>query len=370
MTTHIKIGAEAPRKEYVANGTQTAFPFDFAVFQAADVEVRVNGAIVASGFTTVLGADGRGTVAFAAGPASGARVTLLRRLIVQRQTDFQEGGELRAKTLNDELDFQTAAIQQVAHDASRALRLPDMDAADLDMRLPVAATRANKVLAFDASGKPVASTQALAVIEASQTNAAVSAAAASASASASSSSEAAAASSASAASASAAAAAASAANLPNASTGGASNFVRINAGATGWVYLTAAQVLSAIGAEDAALNHAYLDVVQAFTRAQRYAPATLTDAATISWDLDLAPLGRVTLGGNRTVGAPANQRDGGAYVLVVNQDATGGRTLAWNAAFDFGIDGVPTLPPAANRVAIFTFLSNGTSMRCIGRWSN
>jgi hypothetical protein len=311
MTTHVKIGAEAPRKEYVANGTLTAFVFDFAVFQASDVEVRVNGAVATTGFTVALDANGRGTVTFAAAPPAGTRVTLLRRLTIQRQTDFQEGGELRAKTLNDELDFQTASIQQVAHDAARALRQPEEDAAALTP-LPAAAMRAGLFLGFDSNGQPIAVTQAGGGVLA----------------------------------------------LP----------LSIAQGGTGAASAAAAR--AALGAEDAALNHAYLDAIGAFTRAQRYAPATLTDQATLAWDLDMQPLARVTLAGNRTVGAPANQRDGGAYALIVNQDAAGGRALAWNGVFDFGIDGTPTLPLAPNRTAIFTFLSNGTALRCVGRWSN
>ncbi|MCM0018493.1 MAG: hypothetical protein NBV67_00715 [Tagaea sp.] len=132
----------------------------------------------------------------------------------------------------------------------------------------------------------------------------------------------------------------------------------------------AALVVAARGYGGVSGNVAYLDAVQAFTRAQRYAPATLSDAANIDWNLDTQPMARVTLAGNRTLNAPSNQRDGGMFVVGVNQDATGGRTLAWNAAYDFGIEGTPILPSAANKVAIFTFLSNGVSMRCVGRWSN
>jgi Phage T7 tail fibre protein len=349
MTTHIKVGAEAPRKEYTANGTQTAFPFDFAVFQAADIEVRVDGVQTTTGFTVAVATDGRGTATFVAAPASGARVTLLRRLIVQRQTDFQEGGELRAKTLNDELDFQTASIQQVAHDASRAVRLPESDPLALDMRLPVAATRANKVLAFDAAGVPVASAQSLTALEAGPNAAAASQASANAAAASAANA---------AASASAAAASAGVISLP----------LPIVSGGTGATSAAAAR--AALGAEDAALNHAYLDAVQAFTQAQRYAPATLSDAPGIDWNLDTQTLARVTLAGNRTMNTPSYQRDGGSYALIVQQDATGGRALAWSTAYDFGVEGTPSLPTGANKVAIFAFLNSGSLMRCVGRWSN
>ncbi|MBL0930899.1 MAG: hypothetical protein IBJ15_12355, partial [Alphaproteobacteria bacterium] len=51
-------------------------------------------------------------------------------------------------------------------------------------------------------------------------------------------------------------------------------------------------------------------------------------------------------------------------------EGTGGPSLGWNAAFDFGADGVPAVPSGAGRIAIFIFLSDGAAMRCVGRWSN
>lgn len=62
---------------------------------------------------------------------------------------------------------------------------------------------------------------------------------------------------------------------------------------------------------------------------------TLTDAANISWDMDLGDDAKVTLAGNRTLSAPTNEVVGQFGYLDVIQDATGARTLAWNAAYKF-----------------------------------
>jgi len=178
MTEHLKITATIPRKRYVADGTQTVFSFDFVLFQPSELLVTVNGAAIASGVAVSLLADGTGIATFAVAPAANAIVVLQRRVTIKRETDFQEGGELRAKTLNDEFDFQTAALQQVETAAARALQLPIDDADNAATVLPIAAVRATKMLGFDASGNPTLSNQTLAQIEAGSSAAAASAAAA------------------------------------------------------------------------------------------------------------------------------------------------------------------------------------------------
>ena len=62
---------------------------------------------------------------------------------------------------------------------------------------------------------------------------------------------------------------------------------------------------------------------------------TLTDAANISWNMDLGDDAKVTLAANRTLNAPSNEVVGQYGYLDVIQDATGGRTLTWNAAYKF-----------------------------------
>jgi len=96
---------------------------------------------------------------------------------------------------------------------------------------------------------------------------------------------------------------------------------------------------------------------------QAYAPqAALTDGANIAWNLTIQQSAIVTLGGNRTLDAPTNQKAGATYVLVIKQDGTGTRTLAWNAAYKFPGGSDPVLSIAAGAVDVVTFISDGTSM--------
>lgn len=59
----------------------------------------------------------------------------------------------------------------------------------------------------------------------------------------------------------------------------------------------------------------------------------LTDAATIAVNASNGDQFSVTLGGNRTMGAPTAAKNGQRITFLIVQDGTGGRTLAWNAVF-------------------------------------
>lgn len=87
----------------------------------------------------------------------------------------------------------------------------------------------------------------------------------------------------------------------------------------------------------------------------------IADAATINWNMDLGSVMQVTLGGNRTIAAPTNLVSGGTYTAVIKQDATGNRTMTWNAVFKFA-GGSKTLSTAANAVDVATFVSDGVNL--------
>ena len=88
---------------------------------------------------------------------------------------------------------------------------------------------------------------------------------------------------------------------------------------------------------------------------------TLTDGVTISWDVSTGAVATVTLAGNRTVAAPTNLKVG-TYILHVIQDATGSRTLTWNAVFKWPAATAPTLTTTANARDVFSFICDGTNL--------
>jgi hypothetical protein len=96
--------------------------------------------------------------------------------------------------------------------------------------------------------------------------------------------------------------------------------------------------------------------------------ATLTDGATIAWDVSTSPIAKVTLAGNRTMAAPTNAVGSGQYIsILVIQDGTGSRTLSWNAVYEFTADTAPTLTTTASYGDLFTFRYNGTKWLEVGR---
>jgi hypothetical protein len=80
----------------------------------------------------------------------------------------------------------------------------------------------------------------------------------------------------------------------------------------------------------------------------------LTDAATIAVDMATFINANVTLGGNRTLGNPTNHKVGQSGVILVQQDGTGNRTLAFGSYWKRP-GGAPTLTTTAGAVDYIVF---------------
>jgi hypothetical protein len=155
MAEHIRIGDVAPRVHYVADGAQRGFVYPFPVFGPDDIEVHVDGLLIATGYAVSgAGSSEGGLITFAVPPASGAKVVLRRRLVMERVTDYQPNGVLRANTLNDELDRQVAALQELREDLTGTLRQGAGEVGG-QFVLPLRPARANRLLGFDSLGNIV-----------------------------------------------------------------------------------------------------------------------------------------------------------------------------------------------------------------------
>jgi hypothetical protein len=108
------------------------------------------------------------------------------------------------------------------------------------------------------------------------------------------------------------------------------------------------------------VNTAKVDVADDWTATQSYNPVTLTDAATINWNMAASPSAIVSLSANRTMGNPTNIKAGNWYTLRIFHSGAP-RTLAWGSYWKFGGNGAPELSTLANDYDVLTFYAHGTA---------
>jgi hypothetical protein len=89
-----------------------------------DIDVYLNDVLLTSGYSVQRDPDtGTGTIRFDVAPQAGATVTLNPKLKIDRMTDVEQSGPFHARLPDDELDFLTAAPQDVAAEVDRSVRL-------------------------------------------------------------------------------------------------------------------------------------------------------------------------------------------------------------------------------------------------------
>ena len=95
-----------------------------------------------------------------------------------------------------------------------------------------------------------------------------------------------------------------------------------------------------------------------------FAPVvTLADAASVVPDLNTSNVFAVTLAGNRTLAAPTNTSTniGATGHIFIVQDATGGRTLSYNTAYQFPDGDVPVLTSTSGAVDVLFYAVRTTA---------
>jgi len=137
--------------------------------------------------------------------------------------------------------------------------------------------------------------------------------------------------------------------------------VREQEGTTG-IAFAGGDVLELRITQETMENFSQLYAPQEYENAHNFNATTLTDQATIAWDLNENQVAQITLGANRTLGAPTNMKDGGTYILRIIQDGTGTRTLAFNAVFKFPEGYPPPISTAASAIDIMSCISDGVDM--------
>ena len=147
------------RVVYTGSAGVGPYSFTFEVLANTDIQVYKNTTLLTltTNYTVTINANGTGSVTLVVAATGADTITIVGDRAIQRATDFVTGGDLFANTLNDEFDSLVIFAQQVDEKADRGLKAPVTDPTDVNMVLPVKATRKGKVLAFDSTtGDPVA----------------------------------------------------------------------------------------------------------------------------------------------------------------------------------------------------------------------
>jgi len=146
------------RVVYTGSAGVGPYAFSFEIIENTDIAVYKNDVLLTltTNYTVTINANGTGSVTLVVAATSADNITIVGARAVERTTDFSTGGDLFANTINEELDSEVILIQQVAESNDRAIKAPVTDPTTIDMTLPAKATRAYKLLAFDADGNPIA----------------------------------------------------------------------------------------------------------------------------------------------------------------------------------------------------------------------
>jgi hypothetical protein len=131
-------------------------------------------------------------------------------------------------------------------------------------------------------------------------------------------------------------------------------------GGTGASSFTSGALLKGAGTSPittatAGTDYPGLATAQSFTAAQRGSITALTDGSSITPDFAAANNFSVTLGGSRTLANPTNITAGQSGVIVITQDGTGSRTLAYGSYFKFAGGTAPTLTTTAAAVDVLAY---------------
>lgn len=159
------ITAVTRRVVYTGSAGVGPYAFTFPVISQTDIAVYQNSTklILTTDYTvTVSSANGTGSVTLVVAATGADRIVIIGARAIERTTDFVTAGDLKASSLNEQLDASIIMIQQLAEENKRTLKAPQFDPAavedggTLSMVLPVSTSRAGKLLAFDTDGNPVA----------------------------------------------------------------------------------------------------------------------------------------------------------------------------------------------------------------------
>ena len=151
-----------PRLAYTADGSTVSYTFNFEIADESSIAVYEGSTLktLTTHYTVSFtsGSKGTGSVVFVSAPSAATVITFVRDTNLARTTDFAESGAFLASTVNNELDrLSQAVIDATDKIENRAISTTEPNTDTATMTIPVAATRANRILSFDSSGNATTS---------------------------------------------------------------------------------------------------------------------------------------------------------------------------------------------------------------------
>ena len=152
MTNTNQITNVSPRVQYIADGTNAIFHIPFVIFEKTDVDVYINSVLLEKSSYTVSGTDNNYDILFQEAPKAESVITLARNLPIQRTTHYQERSPISSDSLNSELNYQTACIQEIADRTKRSISLAPYVVEDKNTSLQIPAPSAGKAIVWNKDG--------------------------------------------------------------------------------------------------------------------------------------------------------------------------------------------------------------------------
>jgi len=156
------INAVDRKVSYTGSAGVGPYSFSFEILVEDDIAVYFNETLLTktTDYSVTINANGTGSVTLVvnvggnipATPDADDLVVILGAKDIERTTDFVTAGDLRAASLNEQLDALTIFMQQIKEEVDRSVKAPAFDPTGISMTLPKKANRVNAFIAFDANG--------------------------------------------------------------------------------------------------------------------------------------------------------------------------------------------------------------------------
>jgi len=161
----MSITSTSPRQRYTGNGVTTSFAVPFQFDLDSDLKVIIYNTItfvstiktLSTHYTVTGGGGESGTVTMFTAPSATEILVLVNNPSPTQDFSVAENGSFPTADVENAFDRVTLIAQRAYDLAGRSIHVSDSDGSAFSGELPSEDERANKFLAFDASGDPIAS---------------------------------------------------------------------------------------------------------------------------------------------------------------------------------------------------------------------